>query len=113
MLAKLLERGTPTVYLSGPILGVERHNFPAFTAAAAHLRALGCAVISPHEQGPEASLADLVAAVPLADAVVVLPGWRGSPGSAVEVIMARALDMPVIDYREIRSRVADTRLQIA
>lgn len=37
------------IYVAGPMTGYSEHNFPAFHAAATHLRRLGHEVINPAE----------------------------------------------------------------
>lgn len=41
------------IYISGPMSGMPEHNFPAFNAEAARLRALGYDVVNPAELNPE------------------------------------------------------------
>jgi hypothetical protein len=41
------------IYLAGPMAGMPDHNFPAFNAKAAQLRALGHEVYNPAEVEPE------------------------------------------------------------
>ena len=41
------------VYISGPMAGIENHNFPQFNALATKLRALGVDVVNPAELNPE------------------------------------------------------------
>ena len=101
------------VYLCGPMRGHPLFNFPAFTDAAAALRAAGYEVLSPHERDLalgfdparpiEEQGFDLVdalrwdvAAVLRADATVVLPGWETSRGARAEVAVAKAADKPVL-----------------
>lgn len=101
-----------TVYLSGPMRGYPQDNWPAFTAAAADLRAVGYEVLSPAEHtasmgyDPSAgrSLPDPLLrqalrwdceAVLRSDAVVVLDGWAASRGASAEVALAVAAGMPV------------------
>ena len=116
ILAQALHASTATVYLSGPMTGYVAHNFPAFIAAAAGLRMLGYAVLSPAEKDLQAGFDpasdgegfDLraalewdVEAVMQADAVVVLPGWEDSPGCAIEVTVAKALGKPVVRAEDV------------
>ncbi len=96
-----------TFYVSGPMTGIEKFNFPAFEKAAATLRALGYAVRSAHEvkhDEPEGkgSLAweeylrgDLIAMLSHCNVVLVLPGWTDSRGAKLEVHVAEALGMPI------------------
>lgn len=98
-------------YLAGPMTGYELYNFPAFDAEAARLRALGHTVVSPADldrsvgfdpAGPvlpgfleEAMRRDLTAILSC-DALVLMPGWRDSKGTALEVEVARAVGMPML-----------------
>lgn len=87
------------LYLSGPMTGLPRSNYPAFEAAANDLRYEGHEVFSPHEFLPEGkpSRVDLRRAFAEysrficeeADAVILLPGWQASKGAAAEVALAQ------------------------
>lgn len=99
------------IFLSGPMTGLPGYNIPAFDAAATRLRAAEHDVLSPADLDREAGVdlddfgstdrADAMrrdlAAVLTADAVAVLPGWRDSPGARLEVAVARAVGIPVLD----------------
>ena len=105
-----------TIYLAGPMSNIEQHNWPAFKAAAAELRAQGHKVISPAEMDiityglnpsdpdfsqvnyGKAMKADLIA-LPTCDAVYVLPGWEESKGAQLEVHIALVFHMPIWDYQ--------------
>ena len=93
------------VYLAGPMTGMPAHNFPAFTEAAAALRAAGYNVFNPAEEDakkgfdPEkdsareffdfdALIVDDIEAMFSCDAVVLLPGWENSFGATAEVSVA-------------------------
>jgi len=99
------------IYLAGPMRGIKDFNFPAFHAAAQHLRELGHEVSSPAEKDlsdgfdptkdkpkelSEYMVHDL-AEVCKAEAVVVLPGWESSQGARLEVMVAMALKKKVLD----------------
>jgi hypothetical protein len=112
------------VYLAGPMRGYPQFNFPAFHAAAAHLRAQGHEVFNPAERdeaehgkdvsnSATGSLADVAhtgfdhrAAMKAdtawicdhADAVFVLPGWQNSKGATAEVALAECLGLPVVEH---------------
>lgn len=98
------------LYLSGPMTGLPEFNFPAFNEAAARLRTVGFSVFNPAENGTEKSWEEFmrldIKAVADSDLIAVLPGWQKSRGAALEVHIARALSMPVLDaltlepYRE-------------
>ena len=93
------------IYLSGPMRGLPEFNYPAFNAAAAHLRAQGYAVLDPAETAggeiglPRGAYLGLdIAYVQAADAVAVLPGWRASEGALLEVHLAHVLGKPIYAY---------------
>jgi hypothetical protein len=93
-----------TIYISGPMRGIEEFNFPAFHAAAELLRGFGYRVISPAESfGGRTDLpasdylrAD-VGSLLEADMVVLLEGWQNSVGVKVELTVAAAIDLPVYE----------------
>lgn len=96
------------IYLAGPMRGYPDHNFPAFAAAAASLRADGHDVVLPHEKdllvpGFDPSKAESVAALDMAetmrwdlravldcDAIVMLDGWERSAGARLERCVAES-----------------------
>lgn len=101
------------IYVAGPMRSVPLFNFPAFDAAAAHLRSLGHDVVSPAEldrtngfdpatDTPDAdflrrALSRDLAAITECDAVAVLPGWHNSEGARLEVGLAKLLGLEVMD----------------
>ena len=99
------------IYLSGAMTGVPEFNFPAFNEAAAAWRACGYRVTNPAEGfNGKTDLPrnvylreDILILVDdregLVDAVAVLPGWQASQGASLEVSIARALSIPVLDAR--------------
>lgn len=105
--APLLRPGA-RVYLAGPMSHIPRKNFPAFELAAKQLRERGYVVISPAElEGEDEELGwtaamrrDLVL-LPTCDAVAVLPGHLRSRGVALELHVARELEMPVFEVHEL------------
>lgn len=94
-----------TIYLAGPMTGYKDHNHVAFAQAAAALRAWGHHVISPAETAGGASDMDRafymrvdMAYLSNVDRVIVLPGWRDSPGAKLEVIFATATGLPINEF---------------
>jgi len=85
------------IYLAGPMRGVDDMNRPAFREAAEKLRAAGHFVFNPaeHEAGNlRANLGvDTSWICLVADAVVLLPGWRQSVGATAEEALAAALGL--------------------
>lgn len=102
------------IYLAGPMRGIPKFNFPAFTHAANRLRNKGFEVFSPAEKGAEADLKDdptlqeslrfrrSVFALDMdwiaknADAVALLPGWEQSAGARAERALAEAIGLSII-----------------
>jgi len=105
----------PTMYISGPMRGVEHFNFPAFDKARDTLCRQGFNVISPadidrasgtvtpEEADTPACQAEfvyrdvmaLMSLDPGTDCVVVLPGWSRSAGASAEVRLAKWLKLDV------------------
>ena len=93
------------IYISGPMKGYPEHNFPAFHAAAAELRAKGLDVVNPAEINPsggtwhECMRADIKA---LCDCttLVLLPGWPGSEGAQLELHVAHRLGLRISTIEE-------------
>jgi hypothetical protein len=107
------------IYLCGPMRGYPKLNFPAFMRAAKRLRKMGHEVFNPAEADLKEGLNPLkrgeLAIKPLAhylahdlrqvclsEAVAVLPGWDRSQGARIEVWVAKALDIPVLDAGTLR-----------
>lgn len=88
-------------YISGPMSNLPDLNFPAFHAAAAHLRAQGFDVVNPaeHEEEPGKDWAHYlrkdIRLLMDCTHVVLLPGWENSKGARLEVHIARELGMSV------------------
>lgn len=107
------------VYLAGPMRHLPDFNYPAFHAAAERLRSDGFEVFNPAEQfdgdqslEPKVYMqTDLRWIVENADEIHVLPGWQTSAGARVEVQVARAIGIPVIDYTTFQE-VGDTDLPV-
>jgi hypothetical protein len=106
------EKNQKRVYLAGKMTGIENLNYPAFTAAAAELRAKNYFVFSPHENDARYNIdpskpisRDIRKKLILddltfilaggCDEVWVLPNWRGSLGVAAEIATARSCHIPV------------------
>lgn len=92
------------IYLAGPMTGLPDFNFPAFNAAAARLRELGHDVVSPAEnEGGDTShpwsyyMRQDLHHVLSVEAIAVLPGWQRSRGATLEVSVATALELPILD----------------
>lgn len=111
-------------YVSGPMRGYPRFNFDAFDVVRDHLESNGVHAFSPADNDrvvwPECERAVGFAegvtglddsapaaysfrsllvwdiwAIGQSDAIVLLPGWEGSTGAAIELAAARALGLDV------------------
>ena len=93
-----------TIYLSGPMTGLPKLNYPLFNRVAAELRKRGFTVINPAENvitdTPNPSHADYMRLsldqVEQADTVATLPNWEDSPGALEEVAKARRLRREIV-----------------
>ena len=93
--------------LAGPITGYPYHNTPAFTEAAAALRAAGYEVANPRENyggRTDLSHADYMRASIVAllgcDGVALLEGWTHSEGATLEWRVAKTIGLPVKRWRQ-------------
>ena len=90
------------IYISGPMTGLPKHNFPAFSKATKKLRKLGYKVISPAELDKgkkqltwnKCLRRDLIQVVKV-DAIATLLGWKDSKGANLEVYVGKELNMPI------------------
>lgn len=91
------------IYLAGPMTGIPDFNYPLFNLVAARLRDMGHFVLNPAELNPpdvtyRAALSvDLAWIIAHAELLALLPGWESSRGVAVELPLAKALDIPVLE----------------
>lgn len=110
------------VYVAGPMTGLPELNYPAFTAAANALGAVGYDVLNPadidqiHKRSQEADgvmcgacsarkthtwqwyMRQAIPMVCQADGLAVLPHWENSKGARFEVNLAETLEMPVASW---------------
>ncbi len=96
-------------YIAGPVTGIPGRNRPAFEAARLVVeRITGARVTIPHDFVKESdaeTTAMVLCVVAICDmvklglplTVVLLPNWRESAGSLVEVALARKLGVPVVE----------------
>ncbi len=107
-----MQKPIETVYLCGPMTGIELYNFPAFDAAREDLREAGFNVLCPVEEDRrdgfnpnekdcipfDEYMARDLPMVCRADALVALPGWQASRGVKLEIIVADYLGKPIYSY---------------
>ena len=105
------------VYLSGPMGGLPQHNFPAFHAHAAQLRAAGFDVVNPADlnRDPGTSWGDClrvdIRELCGCDAIALMPGWERSKGANLELHIAHRLGMDVMHLPPMLDLVAHLRRQ--
>lgn len=96
-----------TIYIAGPMAGIEHNNVEAFDTAARKLSNEGWFVINPADFdqvfgcNPEGKLLDAVceserAAIPHLDAIYLLTGWENSKGAKRELEVALHHDLMVV-----------------
>lgn len=110
---------TKPFYLAGPMTNIPLFNFPAFTAAAAHLRSHGFELIVPSEQDSPAVQAaalrstngsldadgkiggetwghilakDVIIVADIVQGIILLPGWEKSRGARLECFVGTLCD---------------------
>lgn len=97
-----------TVYISGPMSGVDELNYPAFLRAEEWTRRrFGCRILNPArtpalEEYEQYMTVDLFL-LGAASVLIRLPGWNASPGSRRECSAALRRAVPVIDFDLVRS----------
>ena len=95
------------VYISGPMSGLPKYNYPAFYDAAMKLRLKGVEVVSPAEGTVtnDKMWSDYMRrAIKMlcdCDFNVRLPGWQQSKGAQLESQIAKALGIVNIDLEEM------------
>lgn len=90
-----------TIYISGPMTGIENLNRDMFDEAESLLRECGENPINPHnfpkqETYDDYLMIDLEMIAMAADAIALLPGWENSPGAKKELKTAIELGLEVI-----------------
>ena len=89
------------VYVAGPMSGLPDANYPAFMAAAQHLRGLGFDVFNPAENGLPADAPWVdhmrvdISMLMQCDAVYMLDGWASSKGARLERTIALSLGFTI------------------
>lgn len=91
------------IYISGPMTGLPNYNFEAFNQAADKLKSEGWNVCNPADHGlvdgatKEDYLRHDLAWLSTCSAIYLLPGWKSSSGVKLELDVAKALGMTIID----------------
>ena len=113
------EQEMKTIYISGPMKNMTDGNMPAFDEAEKQLKQLGFHVLNPHKICEELNIRffemgkipeyedylkeDIIQMLSKCDKVLVLPGWRESKGSKLEIANAIACGLDVVfDISDVR-----------
>ena len=90
-----------TIYISGPMSGIENLNRSAFERAEKKIQEMGHIALNPHrfpelESYEDYLLLDMEMIAMAADAIALLPGWENSPGAKKELKAALDLNLKVL-----------------
>lgn len=95
-----------TVYLAGPMTGIEEYNYPAFFKAEDEYYSRGFKVINPARIGLIKELYDWRDYWPIneamlrgCDAIVMLEGWEKSPGAVNEYRWAKENGLQAVAFK--------------
>lgn len=100
------------IYISGPMSGIPRLNFPMFNRTAVRLRNMRWKVINPVEINPNETadwlecIAVDIRAMEGCTAICMLPGWETSFGARIEHLVAQKLELEIFDLAELIAEVA-------
>lgn len=100
------------IYISGPMTGIPRLNFPLFNRTAVRLRNLRWEVVNPVEVNPDEGahwldcIAADLAAMKGCTAICMLPGWEASFGAQIEHLAAQKLGLEIFDAANLIAEAA-------
>ncbi len=102
-----------SLYIAGPMRGIENYNFPLFKKVAKKLRKNGWFVVSPAEMDEALGLDQThelrafseymqrdLSAVCDCDGIVLLPGWETSKGARLEAMVAVEVDKHIFVWED-------------
>ena len=119
-----------TVYLAGPMSGIEKLNFPEFFRVEAILARAGLTVVSPARHDIESGVSadapeqqtedfrermlawDFDQIINRVTGVVLLAGWHNSKGARAEAMLAQMIGKPVFLIVESEGQLALAPLSI-
>jgi hypothetical protein len=96
-----------TIYISGKITGAPNQNKHKFSAAEEHLKKFANVVLNPHtlpanhDKSWCSYMKVCIISLCRADQVVVLDDWKNSRGAIREVLIAKWLNIPVVDIETL------------
>jgi hypothetical protein len=95
------------VYISGAMTGIKNLNKPAFKRAEEMLTKKGYEVVNPHELGLEGKSWEDAMRVDISkmlecEMVAVLPNWKNSLGTQMELLIAEKVGMPILDAKTLK-----------
>ncbi len=91
------------IYLSGPMSGIEARNKPAFYMMEHIVKQFGVQVLSPAHHPPDMPyewyMRRDITFVCQANIMIMLKGWRSSPGAMVEWTVGRVIGVKIYEER--------------
>lgn len=120
-----------TIYLSGPMSGLPEYNYPEFRRVAKKIYEQGYEVVNPAdnvipeyplERRPEteegrrkmwaAFIRKDIKAIADCDTIALLKGWETSKGARLEITIAHALGMQIVDAYTLDPIELDVKVRI-
>lgn len=95
------------IYISGPMSGIDRLNFPLFNRTAVRLRNMRWEVVNPVEVNPDPDakwlhcIAADLQAMDGCTAICMLPGWQKSFGAQIEHLAAQKMGLSIYDVADL------------
>lgn len=95
------------IYISGPMSGIPRLNFPLFNRVAVRLRNLRWEVVNPVEVNPDEGaewlhcIAADLRAMEGCTAICMLPGWEASFGARIEHLAAQKMGLNIYKAEDL------------
>lgn len=103
-----------TIYLSGPMKGITRRNFPEFNKIASQLRKKGFSVINPAQinvglksdyknkkEFYNACLKRDIRALVDCNSIVMMEGWEKSNGAYLELYIASKIGLSILFVNDL------------
>lgn len=130
----IFEKQLKKVYISGPITGIQDSNKPAFEKAEQKLKSLNFEVVNPHKLFSEEEILEVerkvntfewtsdqawahfmkrdIEALVKCEFVAVLPYWETSRGANVELAIAKAVKMPIVQADSLQEITTNINFSI-
>ena len=109
-----------TIYLAGPMTGIDQLNFPAFDKMESAIsKAVGCRVLNPcrlSDVWPDLEYEEFItidfSLIEIATHILMLPNWINSPGARREYAHAKKVDTCQLMYESNSDCIVDEQLNV-